>query len=94
MAADDYVWRMPRPRYMREAEPLARASSWKTPLTQEMTPQTAAYRMLTNKRMLQAEQERVQVSDRYQKRAALDFGVQSVLEGRAESGRRRPVLTA
>jgi hypothetical protein len=47
---DNWTWAKPRPLFMKEAEPLARKSSWPTPYRTSIE-QVAEYRRITMERL-------------------------------------------
>ena len=59
MASDHWAWATPRPAYMREIEPLAHPSAWHSPDQKPQSSSVLAYRAMTNERMREAEEHRV-----------------------------------
>ena len=70
MASDHWAWATPRPAYMREIEPLAHPSAWHSPDQKPQASSVLAYRAMTNERMREAEEHRIDSAKLQRARAA------------------------
>ena len=70
MASDHWAWATPRPAYMREIEPLAHPSAWHSPDQKPQASSVLAYRAMTNERMREAEEHRIDSAKLERARAA------------------------
>ena len=70
MSTDRWAWATPRPAYMREIEPLAHPSAWHSPDQKPQASSVLASRAMTNERMREAEEHRIDSAKLERARAA------------------------
>jgi hypothetical protein len=58
--ANEWSWRTSRPSYLREIEPLAHPGAWPSPDRKPQAASILAYRAMTNERMREAEEHRIE----------------------------------